>query len=178
MISSLVTRTLRIRGSLLATVFMPSLQNDDAVHLDDATDHVQLPSSEPMVPREGDRFQPELAGPPLALDMQCGGSLQSKLVKKDRYGPAMPLIRGMCLDPPLGSHHAIPPIGARERPGPRPRGRETAGPPAPGSPSRRSPSCRPRAKRGSARAPPHPSPGDAAGRETGRSGGSSDVRLL
>src|SRR5947209_2054604 len=57
----------------------------------------------------------------------CGGSLQSKLVKKNRYGSAMPLIRGMCLDPPLGSHHAIPPIGARERPGPRPRGRETRG---------------------------------------------------
>ncbi len=38
--------------------------------------------------------QPELAGDSSRSTWTCGGSLQSKLVKKNRYGPGMPLIRG------------------------------------------------------------------------------------
>src|SRR3990172_5269017 len=66
MISSSVTRTSWIRGSLLAAVFMPRLQNGGAMRLEDAPDHVQLTSVEPVTPCKLERFKPEFAGLVLA----------------------------------------------------------------------------------------------------------------
>src|SRR6185436_20788718 len=56
-----------MRGSLLAAVFMPRLQNDEAMRLDEAPNHVQLMGAEAVVARKTKRIEPELAGLVLAL---------------------------------------------------------------------------------------------------------------
>ena len=55
--------------------------------LDGSANHIQLPGAETVVAGEPERLDPELAGLLLALNVHVGGSLQSKLVKKNRYGP-------------------------------------------------------------------------------------------
>src|SRR5437867_7361729 len=72
-ISSLVTRTSRIRGSLLTTVLMPCLQNHASLFFDKVADHVQLSCPEAVVPRERHRLQPELTRPSLALSVNVRG---------------------------------------------------------------------------------------------------------
>src|SRR5271167_71777 len=69
MISSAVTRTSSIRGSLLATVFIPCLQNDRAMRLNDSTNHVQLVGAETMIASQPQRLKPEFAGLPFTLHM-------------------------------------------------------------------------------------------------------------
>src|SRR2546425_1667163 len=67
MISSVVTRTLLMRGSLLAAVFIPSLYNHSQMRLNDSSNNLQLPGVEAMVPSQSERIEPELAGLVLAL---------------------------------------------------------------------------------------------------------------
>src|SRR5437870_5930841 len=93
-ISSLVTRTSRMRGSGPAAVLMPRLHDLLVMLSNDLADPSQLVSCKPVVAREHQRLQPELARAPVSLHMDVGGSLQSKLVKKNRYGPGMPVTRG------------------------------------------------------------------------------------
>jgi hypothetical protein len=69
MISLLVTRTLWIRGSLLATVLMPRLHDLRVVYPDQPSDATQLPGVESVIPRQPQRLQPELARLALALDV-------------------------------------------------------------------------------------------------------------
>jgi hypothetical protein len=47
-----VTRTLSMRGSLLATVLTPSLQNRRQVYSDESPDASQLPGVETVIARE------------------------------------------------------------------------------------------------------------------------------
>ena len=107
-ISSSVSRTSWMRGSLLAAVFMPCLQNPAALRSDDSANRVQFVGAEAVTSGQLDRFEPELAGALLSRSTcTCVGSLQSKLVKKNRYGPGMLLIklarehnaRNRCLSP-------------------------------------------------------------------------------
>src|SRR5947207_9323811 len=72
MISSSVTRTVWMRGSLLPAVFMPYLQNFAAPRTDDSANHVQFVGAETMTSRQFDRFEPEFAGatPPLHMDVR------------------------------------------------------------------------------------------------------------
>jgi hypothetical protein len=69
MISSLVTRTLLMRGSLLAAVFIPSLYNDNQMRLNDSSNNVQLPGVEAMIPSQAERLKAELAGLVLTVDV-------------------------------------------------------------------------------------------------------------
>jgi len=71
MISLLVTRTLWIRGSPLATL-MPSLHDLQVVYADQASDATQLSRIESMVPRQPERLEPKLARLSLALHMNVG----------------------------------------------------------------------------------------------------------
>lgn len=58
-----------MRGSLLAAVGMPCLQNGLLMSLDDLPDQIQLSGAEAMVTGKPERFKPEFAGPLLALHM-------------------------------------------------------------------------------------------------------------
>src|SRR2546428_13757419 len=95
MISSSVTRTSWMRVSLLAVVFMPCLQDGGSALQDKSPDHVELAGAEALIAREAERLKPELQVLFSRSTCTCGDSLQSKLVKKIRYGPAMPLILGI-----------------------------------------------------------------------------------
>jgi hypothetical protein len=64
------------------------------VRQDESPDQVQLAGAEALIASQAGRLKPEFAGLVLAT-CTCGGSLPSKLVKKIRYGPGMPLIRGI-----------------------------------------------------------------------------------
>src|SRR3990170_3665273 len=79
MISSSVTRTCSMRGSVLAAVFMPCLQNRCAMGGDQPANGIQLSGAEAVAASQLDRFEPELARAVLSLDVHCAGSLQSKL---------------------------------------------------------------------------------------------------
>ena len=68
---------------------------------DQPANGIQLSGAEAVAASQLDRFEPELARAVLSLDVHCAGSLQSKLVKKTRYGPGMPLILGIQEYPPL-----------------------------------------------------------------------------
>src|SRR5438552_2485795 len=70
-ISSLVTRTSRMRGSGPAAVLIPRLHDLLVMLSNDLADALRSRST-----------------------WTWGGSLQSKLVKKNRYGPGMPVTRG------------------------------------------------------------------------------------
>lgn len=95
MISSSVTRTSWMRGSFLAAVFMPHLQNRGAPRADDSADHVQLVSAEAVVRANSIGSSQNLHVLLSRSTCTCVASLQSKLVKKNRYGPGMPLILGI-----------------------------------------------------------------------------------
>lgn len=69
MISSAVTRTAWIRGSVLTTVFMPCLQNVGVMYLDDPPNDVQFACAEAVAARQPERLKPELACPALPLDV-------------------------------------------------------------------------------------------------------------
>ena len=69
MISSLVTRMSWTTGSLLATMFMPGLQNRSSMLLDRASNHIQVPGAEAVVASKSEWNEPELTGLVLALDM-------------------------------------------------------------------------------------------------------------
>jgi hypothetical protein len=58
-----------MRGSLLAAVFMPYLQDRGALRSDDSANHVQFVGAEAVTPRQLDRFEPELAGAAPSLDV-------------------------------------------------------------------------------------------------------------
>src|SRR5256885_1251709 len=66
-ISSSVSRTSWMRGSLLAAVFMPYLQNLAALRSDDSANRVQFVGAEAVTSGQLDRFEPELAGTALSL---------------------------------------------------------------------------------------------------------------
>src|SRR2546426_12073733 len=66
-ISSSVSRTSWMRGSLLAAVFMPCLQNLAALRSDDSANRVQFVGAEAVTSGQLDRFEPELAGTALSL---------------------------------------------------------------------------------------------------------------
>src|SRR2546426_392528 len=66
-ISSSVSRTSWMRGSLLAAVFMPCLQNLAALRSDDSANRVQFVGAEAVTSGQLDRFEPELAGTALPL---------------------------------------------------------------------------------------------------------------
>ena len=69
--------------------------------VDDPANQIQFSGGEAVATGQFDRLEPELARAVLSLDVHCAGSLQSKLVKKTRYGPGMPLILGIQEYPPL-----------------------------------------------------------------------------
>src|SRR5881227_1761461 len=71
-ISSFVTRTSRIRGSAPAAVVIPRLHDLVVMLSNDLTDTCQLVCCKPMVPRENQRLEPELAGTPFALHVDMG----------------------------------------------------------------------------------------------------------
>jgi hypothetical protein len=58
-----------MRGSLLAAVFMPCLQNGLEMDLDHSPDHIQLSGPEAVITGKPKWLEPEFAGPALALDM-------------------------------------------------------------------------------------------------------------
>lgn len=63
--------------------------------LDDSPNQVQLSGPEAMIPRKLQAFQPEFAGPLLPFHMYVRWLIAVELVKKNRYGPGIPLIRGI-----------------------------------------------------------------------------------
>src|SRR5207249_2558517 len=71
-ISSFVTRTSRIRGSAPAAVVMPRLHDLLLMLSNDLADPSQLVCCKPMVPREHQRAQPELAGAAVSLHVDVG----------------------------------------------------------------------------------------------------------
>src|SRR5438874_4439440 len=71
-ISSVVTRTSRIRGSAPAAVVMPRLHDLLLMLSNDLADPSQLVCCKPMVPREHQRAQPELAGAAVSLHVDVG----------------------------------------------------------------------------------------------------------
>src|SRR5262249_16469045 len=68
-ISSAVTRTCWMRGSVLTAVLMPCLQNGCVMDTDQAPDGIHFPSAEAVAASEFDRLEPELARAPLPLDV-------------------------------------------------------------------------------------------------------------
>src|SRR6266480_774460 len=93
-ISSFVTRTSRIRGSPPAAVVIPRLHDLLMMLSNDLAYPSQFVCCKPMVPREHQRVDQNLQVFRSRSTWTWGGSLQSKLVKKNRYGPGMPLTRG------------------------------------------------------------------------------------
>src|SRR5712664_1832286 len=71
-ISSFVTRTSRIRGSAPAAVVIPCLHDLLVIPPNKLADPSQLVCGKPMVPREHQRFQPELAGASVSLHVNMG----------------------------------------------------------------------------------------------------------
>jgi hypothetical protein len=63
--------------------------------LDDSANPVQLSGLEAVIAGKPKRLEPVLARPVLALHMNVRRFIESKLVKKNRYGPGMPVTRGM-----------------------------------------------------------------------------------
>src|SRR3989475_1481421 len=71
-ISSFVTRTSRIRGSPPAAVVIPRLHDLLVMLSNDLAYPSQLVCCKPMVPREHQRVEPELAGVPVSLHVDVG----------------------------------------------------------------------------------------------------------
>src|SRR5712691_5050317 len=71
-ISSLVTLTSRMRGSGPAAVLIPRLHDLLVMLSNDLADPSQLVSRKPVVAREHQRLQPELARAPVSLHMDVG----------------------------------------------------------------------------------------------------------
>lgn len=67
--------------------------------LDEPADLIQLPSAEAVRTRQTKWLQPNLQVLSSRSTCTCGGSLQSKLVKKTRYGPGIPRMRGILISP-------------------------------------------------------------------------------
>ena len=72
-----------MRGSLLAAVFIPCLQNTVQVVENDLTDLVQFLRREPVVGGQDEGFQPEFTDSPAPRTWTCIGSSQSKLKKEE-----------------------------------------------------------------------------------------------
>jgi hypothetical protein len=53
-------------------MFMPCLQNERVMRLDDPPNHVQFPGAKPMTSRQLDRIKLELTGPVLTFDVHVG----------------------------------------------------------------------------------------------------------
>jgi hypothetical protein len=90
-------------------VFIPGLQDDRTIVVDDPSDYSQPSRPEAVIPGKPKRFKPEFAGLLLAFHMDMGWLIAVEALKKKRYGPGIPLTRGIqsaCLpEPPCRSYH-------------------------------------------------------------------------
>src|SRR5437879_11910578 len=93
-ISSFVTRTSRIRGSAPAAVVIRRLHDLLLMLSNDLADPSQLVCCKPIVPREHQRAQPELAGAAVSLHVDMGRLVAIEAREEEPYGPGMPLTRG------------------------------------------------------------------------------------
>src|SRR3989475_11971291 len=107
-ISSFVTRTSRIRGSPPAAVVIPRLHDLLVMLSNDLADPSQLVCCKPMVSREHQRVQPELARAPVSLHVDVG-----RLVAIEA-GEEEPIRSG---DAPDAWHPAAPTLPSRCHPG-------------------------------------------------------------
>src|SRR5437870_3827046 len=80
MVSS-VTSTCAIRFSTLTAVLMPSLNNGRFLLDNETTDLVELAGTEPMIPCQFNRRQPELCLLPFAADVDVHGFVAVETVE-------------------------------------------------------------------------------------------------
>src|SRR5436309_1329518 len=110
MISSPVTRTCWMRGSVLAAMFMPCLQYRCAMGVDEPADDVQLSGAEAVATSQLDRLEPELAGAVLSLDVHVRGLIAVEAGEEDSIGPRDALDSWHCrIFAPLPIRSAIVP---------------------------------------------------------------------
>jgi len=84
--ASEVILTSRILASVLATMFMPSLDDDVVIGLDQSPDGVQLFCREAMIRPKLDRLKPELAVLLLAPDVNANRLIAVEAVEEDPIG--------------------------------------------------------------------------------------------
>jgi hypothetical protein len=94
-IESSVTQIAVIRASAFRTVLIPCLSDSCFVLQYKGPDAVQFPRREPVVAREYDRRQPELAFHPLTVGMDVHGFVAVEAVKVQPMGPGTPLVVGL-----------------------------------------------------------------------------------
>src|SRR6266542_5420196 len=112
MISSPVTRTCWMRGSVLATMFIPCLQYHCAMGVDEPADDVQLSGAEAVATSQLDRLEPELAGAVLSLDVHVRRPIAVEAAEEDPIRPRDALDSWHCgLFAPLPIRSAIVPGG-------------------------------------------------------------------
>src|SRR5439155_15254743 len=93
-ISSFVTRTSRIRGSAAAAVLILCLHDLLVMRPNDLADPGQLVCCKPMVPREHQWVQPELAGTPLSFYVDVRRFVAIEAGEEEPIWSPMPLMRG------------------------------------------------------------------------------------
>ena len=100
-ISSSETCTLKSLGSIdLTAMLMPCLHDCAPVQLDETTNFSQFFRRETIICTQIQGVQPELTNKLSLCTWTCFGSLQSKLKKKNRYGPGIPFTVGTIAQPP------------------------------------------------------------------------------